>query len=278
MKKYFLILFVAILFSFSLTFTSFGAFGASNSNADSKCDVSFHFDGLQVIAFGSSKRVSDGILDVHHHEPNIEIKQIKQGKESMIRVIRASELKDKTLNISIPSKQLHSIHPTKYLSPDMSKDTQDFRWCLDLENDLFQKQLYLREDKLFTKIHFQVGEFFTSQLTDEKYKFVAGSKLHSFNRKIGRPGASVKLSEGEQLLVSGLGTAINLPYVDGTSYRVDITNLPPKDMMSIDHFGFYYDFVKEPVTRFMPVEAKKVVYRPAPFLCEAVILGKSAIN
>ncbi|MFY9223238.1 MAG: hypothetical protein WAQ98_11235 [Blastocatellia bacterium] len=276
MKKYFLILFVAILFSFSLTFTSFGAFGASNSNADSKCDVSFHFDGLQVIAFGSSKRVSDGILDVHHHEPNIEIKQIKQGKESIVRVIKASELKDKTLNISIPSKQLN---PTKYLSPDMSKDTQDFRWCLDLENDLFQKQLYLREDKLFTKIHFQVGEFFTSQLTDEKYKFVAGSKLHSFNRKIGRPGASVKLGDGEQLLISGLDKTISLPYVGGgASYKVNITNLPPKDMMSIDHFGFYYDFVKEPVTRFMPIEIGKASYSPRPYLCEAIILSKSFIK
>ena len=134
-------------------------FNTSSVNASAKCEVSFHFDGLQAIAFGDSKRVSDGILDVHHHTPLIEIKEIKAGKETTIRTIKADELKGKVLNIDVPNIQLQ---PTRYYSPDMSKDTQDFRWCLDLESDLFQKQLYLREDKLFAKIHFQVGEFFAT--------------------------------------------------------------------------------------------------------------------
>lgn len=237
--------------------------------------VTFRFDGLQVIAFGDSNRVSDGILDVHHHSPLIEIKEIKAGKSTTIRTIKADELKGKVLNVDAPNSHLQ---PKRYYSPDMSKDTQDFRWCLDLESDLFQKQLYLKEDKLFTKIHFQVGEFFATELTDSKYQFTAGNKLHSFNRRIGEPAMRVQLQHGDSLLITGLDKSINLPCTTGVNYKVEVTNLPPKEMASLDHFAFYYDFFKEPVTRFMPVESKKVSYRPAPILCEAIVLGKSAIN
>jgi hypothetical protein len=271
MKKNVLFFFISM---FSLIFTlcispKLSIYG------NSFCYVNFHFDGLQAIAFGDSKRVSNGILDVHHHNPLIEIKEIKAGKETIIRTIKADELKGKVLNVDVPNTQLQ---PTRYYSPDMSKDSQDFRWCLDLESDLFQKQLYLREDKLFAKIHFQVGSFFATQLTEEKYKFVAGSTMHNFNRRIGRPGASIKLGYGQQLLIDGLDKPIVLPYINTVSYQISITNLPPKEMTSMDHFGFYYDVFKEPVKKFMPIEAKIVGYRPAPFLCEAVVLSKSSIN
>ncbi len=271
MKKiYFLMVFFAIC-----GYVVMSGVNNGSVNADVKCEVNFHFDGLQAIAFGDSKRVSDGILDVHHHTPNIEIKQIKQGKETTIYNIKANELKGKALTISVPN---NGLQPKKYYSPDMSKDTQDFRWCLDIESDLFQKQLYLREDKLFCKIHFQVGEFFTNQLTEDKYQFVAGSKLHSFNRRIGEPAARVQLGVGNNLVINGLDRAINLPYVDGASYKVNITNLPPKDMMNMDHFAFYYDVVKTTTTQFMPVASKKVAFGPRPYICGAAIFGKSSIN
>lgn len=269
-KTYFLMAFFAIYGYILIS-------SISNNSVDAyaKCEVSFHFDGLQAIAFGDSKRVSDGILDVHHHTPIIEIKEIKSGKETTIRTIKANELKNKTLNIDVPNTQQH---PIKYYSPNMNKDTQDFRWCLDLESDLFQKQLYLKEEKLFTKIHFQLGEFFATQLTDDKYKFVAGSKLHSFNRRIGTPAARIRLGLGSNLVITGLDKVIMLPYSNGVIYKVNITNLPPKEMASVEHFAFYYDFFKEPVIRFMPIQFEKAAYSPRPFLCESVILSKSSIN
>ncbi|KAF0188279.1 MAG: hypothetical protein FD167_6216 [bacterium] len=160
----------------------------------------------------------------------------------------------------------------------MNIDKKDFRWCLDLETDLFQKQLYLNENKLFTTIYFNIGTFFTATVSDEKYQFSAGSKIHSFNRQLGTPGARVELQPNDSLVISGLDKEITLPYELGVSYRVDITNLPPKDMANIDHFGFYYDAFKEPVTKYMPMMAERSAYFPGPLACEAVILSKSSIR
>ncbi len=246
----------------------------SKVDADSKCQVSFHFDGLQAIAFGDSKRVSDGILDVPHHTPNIEIKQIKQGKETTLHTIKASELKAKALNIGVPN---NTLQPKRYYSSDMAKDSQDFRWCLDIENDLFQKQLYLK-DQFFAKIHFNAGTFYAENITEGKYQFVAGSTLHKFNRQIGRPNGRIDLSKSQHLVISGLDKSIDLPYQDGVSYSIEITNLPTKDMMNIDHFTFYYDQVKTQVPKFMPTPVKKASFAPAPILCDSLVFGKSSIK
>ena len=270
MKKiYFLMVFFEICFCVLISNVN-----SSGVNADAKCEVSFHFDGLQAIAFGDSKRVSDGILDVHHHTPNVEIKQIKGGKETLIRTIKADELKGKVLNIDVPNNQQH---PTRYYSPDMSKDTQDFRWCLDIENDLFQKQLYLK-DEFFAKIHFIVGEFFTNQVSEEKYQFVSNNIVHPLKRYLGEPAARVTLRKTEILVIRGLEKQIILPYKENMVYKIDITNLPPKDMMNIDHFGFYYDSLKADVPKFIPVAIKKASLSPRPIVCGAAIFGKSSIN
>ncbi|MFY9222864.1 MAG: hypothetical protein WAQ98_09355 [Blastocatellia bacterium] len=270
MKKiYFLMVFFAICFCVLMSNVS-----NNGVNADAKCEVSFHFDGLQAIAFGDSKRVSDGILDVHHHTPLIEIKEIKAGKETVIRTIKADELKGKVLNVDVPNNQQH---PTRYYSPDMSKDVQDFRWCLDIENDLFQKQLYLK-DEFFTKIHFNTGKFYTESITENKYQFVVGSKIHNFKREIGTAAAQVQLKSGESLIISGLEKPIKLIPSGNVSYRVDITNLPPENMANMDHFSFYYDAVKLSVPQYMPILVKKASFRPSPMVCEAVIFGKSSIK
>ncbi|MFY9221430.1 MAG: hypothetical protein WAQ98_02105 [Blastocatellia bacterium] len=270
MKKiYFLMVFFAICFCVLMS-----SVNNNGVNADAKCEVSFHFDGLQAIAFGDSKRVSDGILDVHHHNPLIEVKEIKGGKETVIRTIKADELKGKVLNVDVPNTQLH---PTRYYSPDMSKDTQDFRWCLDMESDLFQQQLYLK-DNFFAKLHFMKGTFYAENVTKEKYQFVVGSKLHSFNRQIGRPFLKVDLNRTQNLVVDGLGQELILPYKNDTNYSVSITNLPTKDMMSMEHFVFYYDMLKVNVPNYMPVAIKKAAFFPPPVMCEAVVFSKSTIK
>jgi len=268
-----LLIFVAFCVTFSFNFMFIEATTASNSRSS----VVFTFDGLQVLAFGDSNRVSDGILDVAHHTPKLEIKQIDgNGKQKIIASFQGKDLYRKSLSVSMPNK---SLNPTRYYSPDMNKDKADFRWCLDMESDLFQKQLYLNENKLFAKIHFTTGTFFATDLSEEKYQFTAGSKIHSFNRQIGRPTATIELNSNDVLLITGLDNEINLPYQIGTTYKVDVTNLPPKEMASVDHFGFYYDVVKDQsVKRFMPVMVQKSAYYPGPLACEAVILGQSSIR
>ncbi|MBI4855096.1 MAG: hypothetical protein HY819_25115 [Acidobacteria bacterium] len=243
-------------------------------NAANKCEVKFMFDGLQAIAFGNPNKVTDGILDVHHHTPKLEIKEIQKGREKVIFTTEGKDLYKKVLNISMPNN-LHK--PTRYYSPDMSKDASDFRWCLDIETDLFQKQLYLK-DNFFTKINFNVGTFYAENITQGKYQFVAGSKIHSFNREIGRPTLKVNMDKGDSLVIVGLGKEIKLSHQIGVSYFVSITNLPPKDMMNINHFAFYYDLVKTDVPNYMPVAVRKAAFAPYPIACEAVIFGKSSIE
>ncbi len=313
-----LLIFVAFCVTFSFNFMFIEATTASNSRSS----VTFSFDGLQVLAFGDPNRVSDGILDVAHHTPKIEIKQIDaKGKEKIIASFQGNQLYRKSLTVSIPNRlnNPNSINspvdtgnkgdspnransnntaniantansgntpnsnntnkPTRYYSPDMQKDKQDFRWCLDMESDLFQKQLYLNENKLFAKIHFSVGTFFTASVTDEKYKFVTASKIHSFNRQLGTPGARVELQPNDALVIGGLDKEITLPYQIGATYKIDVTNLPPKEMASVDHFGFYYDVVKDQsVSRFMPVMVEKSSFFPGPLACEAVILSQSKVD
>jgi hypothetical protein len=274
MKKQFYLMFLIALFTI-FTYSNFEV----NANKVDKSEVIFTFDGLQVLAFGNPNKVSNGILDVHHHTPKLEIKEIGKGREKIIASFEGKELYRKVLNISTSNSSNSSYKPSRYYSSDMNKDKKDFRWCLDLESDLFQKQLYLKEDKLFTKIHFNVGTFFTSELIDGKYQFVAGSKVHSFNREIGAPGARLELQQGNNLVISGLDDEVNLPYQIGVNYKIDITNLPPKEMASIDHFGFYYDILKDQsVSRFMPIAVEKGSYFPRPLLCEAVVLSKSRLD
>lgn len=243
---------------------------------NSKCLVNFDFDGLQILAFGHARQVTDGILDVVHHTPQIQIKKTQAGKTETLTTVNAEELKTKVLNISLPNRELN---PSRYYSSDMTRDINDFRWCLDMESDLFQKQLYLNESKLFCKIRFNVGQFYTTHLTDDAYQFYAGEIQNSFNRRIGEPGAKIELHQQEKLDISGLDSLISLPYESGASYQVSVTNLPPKDMMSMDHFSYYYEIFKDQdLKRFMPVIVKKAAYGPHPFICSPVGLSKSRID
>lgn len=270
MKKGFSI-FLFVLLCLILSSENF----ANSSTSNKTTTVKFLFDGLGVLAFGDSTKASLGILDVIHHTPQIQIKTIENGREKSTQVINDREIKNKVISISVPAKHLQ---PTRYFCANMNKDTKDFRWCLDLESDLFQKQLYLKQDKLFSKIHFQTGTFFATNLTTEKYQFTAGSTLHSFNRQIGTPAASVTLHQGQVLNITGLAENIVLSYAANTSYEIAITNLPPPDMASMDHFAFYYDVLKTPVKKFMPAVVKKAAFSPRPLYCDIVILSKSNIN
>lgn len=270
MKKIFvMMMFVAICVYVSMSSLNVDV------NADSKCEVIFRFDGLQAIAFGDTSRVSDGIMDVHHHQPNIKIEQVQQKKKLTLYNVTADELKSKVLTVNVPNKQLK---PSRYYSVDMNKDKQDFRWCLDLEQDVFQKQLYLKEEMFFCKIHFLTGQFVTDHVSDEIYQFVAGSKIHPIKRPIGMASNHIQLQKGDNLTITGLDKNIALPYSPDTVYEIDVTNLPPTDMMNVDHFGFYYDVIKADVPKFMPVLVKKASFMPRPMVCESVIFGKSTIK
>lgn len=242
---------------------------------DNKTTVKFDFDGLQAIAFGDPNKISDGILDVAHHVPKIEITQNLNGKVTKLYTISSQQLKGSVINMDVPNK---NVAAKRYFSPDMTKDKSDFRWCLDIENDLFQKRLYLKEDKLFCKIHFNTGTFYAENVTEEKYQFMAGNMLHSLKRQFGVPTAIIELGKGDNLVISGLATEISLPYNAGVNYQIKITDLPPPSMSSMDHFDFYYDYVKTNVPRFVPVEVKRATFDPRPIACGAAIFGKSVIK
>ena len=269
MKRLIFISFVAI--AMSIIFTS-----VSSARGNNASRIKFSFDGLQALCFGDSTRVSDGILNVAHHTPKIEIKKIDHGKETIVNTITADQLKNHTINISTTNQ---TSKPTRYYSADMSKDTNDFRWCIDLESDVFQKQLYLKEDKLFAKIHFNAGVFTASNLSTEKYKLFAGETQHAgFNREIAEPAGSITLDQGSALQITGLEQNISLPAQDGVDYAIAITNLPPLDHANLNHFLFYYDYLGANVPKFMLVETKKANYFPRPVVCNAIILSKSIIN
>jgi len=267
MKKLLIVFFMAVVCLFAAT--------TSNIASNTTSTVNFEFDGLQALCFGDSSRVSDGILDVAHHTPNIEIKRTERGKTTTVASITAEMLKNKTLSISTPNT---SLKPTRYYSADMAKDATDFRWTLDLESDLFQKQLYLKESKLFAKVHFLTGTFHATNLSKEKYTFQAGTIQSEFNRRIAAPAARVELQPGATLTISGLDKPISLPYESGVTYQVAITNLPPPDHADMNHFLFYYDAFRTPVTQFVPVIVKKANYFPPPMVCGPVGLSKSVIK
>lgn len=235
--------------------------------------VNFHFDGLQVLAFGDSNRVSLGIMDVPHHTPEIKIVRVEKGRAVSLAIITAKELRNQEVTLDVPNKKLQ---PTRHYSPDMNKDKQDFRWCLDLENDLFQKQLHLK-DQFFTKIRFNTGTFFAGELSKEQYQFTNGSRLHGFKRAIANPAAQISMIEGENVLISYGKERLSLPAKAGVNYSIDITNLPRPDYAA-NHFFHYYDLLKTDVVRYEPVKATKIAYAPYPVFCNSVVLSRSRIN
>ena len=160
-------------------------------------------------------------------------------------------------------------------------DVNDFRWTLDMESDLFQKQLYIKEDKLWGKIHLNAGLFYGINLSEGKFRFVATDNSNTmlpFNRQVSDPAALLNLATDETLVIRNEKEVIRLKAEDGVSYQILIHNLPPKEMADMNHFLFYFTVLGEKVTAYRPLEMAKAAFAPPPMLCGSAIFSKSRLD
>src|SRR5688572_30758241 len=83
-------IFSLTLFVFAISLLT-GIVSGSSSNSASplptpreNATVNFKFDGLMALCFGNPERVSAGVMDVHHHTPELAVIRIKDGKRSKV--------------------------------------------------------------------------------------------------------------------------------------------------------------------------------------------------
>lgn len=280
MKTRSMFLFIFILAVVGLTVNASG----SNKSAalqpispKEEASVHMNFDGLMTVCFGDPARVSAGFLDVHHHTPEIVIAKIENGKSRTIAKLSGDELRG-SLYFDVEGESKTAV--SRYYG-DLQSDQNDFRWNIDLEGDLYQRQLYIKEEKLFGKIHFSSGLFYSDNLTDKPVRFYAADdmgKAHPFNRRVGAPAAKLNLALGDALVIKSEKQTLRFKAESGVRYEIRINNLPPSDMANLDHWLFYYDVVGSNVTKYMPVMIQKAAFGPRPMLCDPVIFSKSKLN
>ncbi|MEW6733184.1 MAG: hypothetical protein AB1489_17790 [Acidobacteriota bacterium] len=246
-------------------------------NPRENATVTMTFDGLMALCMGNSERVSVGILNVHHHLPMLTVAKIVNGQRSIVTTLKDEQLRGTTY-IEVEGG---TANVGKYLSASMQNDVNDFRWNIDLEGDLHQRQLYVQEEKLFGKIHIGAGLFYARNLSEEKVRFFAADgsgKALPFNRRVAEPAAKIDLAAGQALIIRGVKESIHLAVEKDVYYEVAITNEPPAEMANIDHFQFYYEVMGEKITPYIPVAARKTSSAPWPLFCGSGIFSKSQLN
>jgi hypothetical protein len=272
------VLFLIFIFAvFSLNLTVAGNTGrVLPANPREQASVTISFDGLMAICFGDPARVSAGILDVHHHTPQLKIEKVKGDQRALMAVIKGESLRG-VAYLDVENSASRGV--SRYYANSMAEDKNDFRWTVDLENDIHQRQLYIKEDKLFGKIHFSAGLFYGNNLSAETVKFqsTTGNEL-SFQRQIAQPAAKLNLNVGEVLIIKLKDRTLRLPAEVDLRYEIAITNTPPADMVNLNHWLFYYDIVGRSVTAYEPVIVKKAAYNPRPVVCESVVFSMSKLD
>jgi hypothetical protein len=161
-------------------------------------------------------------------------------------------------------------------------DPFDARWTIDF-NELYpQENLTVDETKLFTKIHISNGLFYSERLSKTKARFFAADdsgRTLKVNRRMSYPAAKLNLANGDKLIISGGNfEPVRLVGSANVSYQIDITNLPPKNAMSMDHFLHYYEIVNEPLEQYVPVMSFKAAFDPYPTGCAPVLFSSITIS
>jgi len=249
--------------------------GSTKLDPQAAATVSINFDGLEVLAFGNPDRVSVGILSAPMHTPQMTITRLKDGKRTTVATLNSEDLKG-TLYIGTESGN-NSV--SRYYGESIN-DPNDLRNTIDLEGDLFNRELHLNESKFWGKVHISTGLFYADKLTEERVRFLStdSSKALPFNRRIAEPAAKIDLNRGDALVIKGEKTSIRLVQESGTNYEISLTNLPKPEMASMDHFDFYYGAINEQLPRYNPVYIKKAAWLPRPLICCAVCFSKARIN
>jgi hypothetical protein len=242
-------------------------------------NVSFSFDGMEALFFGASDRVSVGVLNAHNHRPKITVTKVVGSERTVIAQLTGAQL---SKPIFIDAEGLAATGVSRHLAEVKENDPFDARWMIDF-NELYpQEKLTVDETKLFTKVHISSGLFYSDKLSKTKARFFAADgsqKTLKVNRKMAYPAAKLNLANGDKLIISGGNfEPIRLVGAANVSYQVDITNLPPKNAMSMDHFLHYYEVVDQPLEKYVPVWAFKAAFDPLPVVCAPLYFSAVSIS
>ncbi|MBL8150722.1 MAG: hypothetical protein JNN15_12425 [Blastocatellia bacterium] len=259
--------------------------GSSNLKVST---VTFEFDGMMGLFMGNPRKVSVGIIDAHHHTPELVVYKLiedkRAGKNQTREIARFTERELKTtLTVSVDSVN-NEVAANRKLEryfglKGRENDSKDFGWTLDIENDLYGRRLKVKEKGFLGKIEFNTGLFYTYQISKEKYKFVAtdgSDKVLTFRRQIGKPAARIDLDSNQEVLISGFSQELRLKAEAGINYLVTVHNLPPEDQANLNHFLMYYDIIDEDVTKYEPVVVKTT--GTAGGVCPPRVFGSSPLN
>jgi hypothetical protein len=239
-------------------------------------NVTMSFDGMEALFFGTPERVSVGMLAAHNHTPKITVTKITGNERTIVAQLSGTQLRKP---IFIDAEGLAATGVARYLTENKELDPYDARWMIDF-NELYPQRLTIKEDRLFTKVHISSGLFYSEQLSKERARFFAADgsqKTLKVNRRMAQPAAKLNLSNGDKLIISGNFEPIKLVGTANVQYQIDITNLPPKNAMSMDHFLHYYEIVAEPLEKYVPVLSFKTAFTPYPALCPPVYFSSSII-
>ncbi|MEW6736757.1 MAG: hypothetical protein AB1489_36040 [Acidobacteriota bacterium] len=254
--------------------------GAAIAQLDPKqpAAVSISFDGMEALFFGNPDLCSLTFLNVTHHTPKMTITKIANGRRTTVAMLKGEQLRG-SLMVEVEGRRATGV--SRYQAASMDEDVHDARWLIDM-NELHPGTLTIKEEKLFGKIHFSAGLFYADKLSETPARFFAtdrSNKTLSFNRRIGEPAAKIDLVNGDALVIHGSDTNIRLVAMPGVRYEIAITNLPSKNMMSMDHFIGYYSIIKEPLQRYVPIHAfKSAVVEPFPTVCPSVVFTGTKVD
>jgi hypothetical protein len=240
-------------------------------------NVSITFDGMEALFFGAPDRVAVGVLNAHNHRPKITVTKVVSGERTLVAQLSGEQL---SKSVFIDAEGLAATGVSRHLAENKELDPYDARWMIDF-NELYPGNLTINEAKLFTKIHISSGLFYSDKLSKTKAKFFAADdsgRTLKVNRKLSYPAAKVNLAIGDKLIISGNFDPVRLIGESNTQYQIDITNLPPKNAMSFDHFLHYYDIVAEPLEKYIPVMSVKSSFAPTPVGCPPVYFSSITIS
>jgi hypothetical protein len=244
-----------------------------------------NFDGMIALAMGDPARVSAGILDAHHHTPRMVINRVNgNGDSEVIATLEAKQMKGGlSIDLQAATRRGEKCKVDKYhCANGVRGDENDLRWGIDFNSDLYPQAGPLRilEDRLWGKLHISAGTWFTSKLSEFKWRFVSADKERpsvalNFERQVGAISNWIDMDEGDELRIRGESIDLRLNVENGYGYRMDCSNLPmDASMAAIDHFLYYFDIIEQELPKYVPVMAARAAFGPYPALCDPAIFSK----
>jgi hypothetical protein len=171
-----------------------------------------------------------------------------------------------------------------YCAEGVRGDKNDLRWGIDF-NELYPNAgaLTIKEDKLWGKVHINGGQWYTSNLSEFKWRMVSAdvnkpAAALNFDRQVGATSAQIEMDAGDVLVVRGSDVDLRLDGGNGYGYSIDITNLTIPSLASIDHFLMYFDIIEQELGRYVPVMASRMGFNPAPKMCDAILLSGTSLS